>query len=83
MLLCSSFWKADSFRMLENLGLALPMGSEKTTVSTGPSYLKLGTGDPCAGQVREKARPWTMIRVNDFEMAENLGLALPIGSKRF
>ena len=78
------FWKADSFRMDENLGFVLPIGSRfiKKHLKQKSFYLNAGIGDPWAGQVKAKAWPDLMCNVNDFKTEANLGFALPIGSKK-
>ena len=46
-------------------------------------YLNDGSGEACAGQV--KATPVWEVHINDdiFETEENLGAAVPMGSKKW
>lgn len=46
------------------------------------AYLKLGRGDPCAGQSMERAVPTTCLKEKESLLLPNLGLALPMGSKK-
>lgn len=45
------------------------------------SYLKLGRGDPCAGQSMAKADLSCLVNEKESMSLPNLGLALPMGSK--
>lgn len=51
-----------------------------TTCDHCQTYLNAGMGEPCAGQVRANGSSAFMRRVEDFEIVENFGIALPIGS---
>ncbi len=49
--------------------------------SSRKSYLKLGSGDDCAGQMRFKLFPIRRSMVVVLSSVGNFGLAVPIGSK--
>ncbi len=46
-------------------------------------YLNDGKGEACAGQVRAIPEPDVYRKVADFAKEENLGAAVPTGSKKF
>ncbi len=77
--------KVADFANEENLGAAVPIGSEngkflwKVLVLF---YLNEGKGEACAGHV--KANPFPEVYKNEevFENEENFGAAVPTGSKR-
>ena len=44
-------------------------------------YLNEGRGEPWAGQVMASPEPDSVMKVEDFNFEENLGLVVPMGSK--
>ena len=66
-----------------NFGFALPTGSENIFFvfrKLCHPYLKLGRGDPCAGQSKLTAEVWSAFAEERSEVEGNFGPALPMGS---
>lgn len=71
---------------LENFGLALPTGSNKTKcrIEQGLliyAYLNEGMGKPCAGQTKAMESSSRLRKANKSISDPNLGFELPIGSE--
>ena len=71
--------------IVENFGAADPIGSMKIGINHSimhTKYLNDGKGEACAGQVKAIPVPDVYRKVEDFENEENLGAAVPTGSKK-
>ncbi len=83
---CSYLVILLELRSSENLGLALPIGSEIIVFKTNMSQIQFtnlnaGMGEPWAGQTKVTADPSTLLMLFELTSSENLGLVLPMGSK--